>query len=57
MNDGVDGVGLCWCFCKALVFIPPVFGSKVLVFAFHVGVWSSFLVNLLAALSSFLASA
>lgn len=52
MNDGIKGVGLCWCFCKALVFILPVLAARSW-FWFHVGVCSSFLLNLLAALSLF----
>lgn len=56
MNDAIKGVGLCWCFCKALTFILPVLAAKSW-FWFHVGVWSSFLVHLLAALLFVLAIA
>lgn len=42
-----------WDSAKAPIFTPPVLAARSW-FWFHVGVWSSFLVDLLAALSLFL---
>lgn len=47
-----------WDSAGAPIFIPPALAARSWSwFWFHVGVWSSLLVDLLAALSLFLASA